>query len=264
MPNFDFKFDENDIPGSLAKLMRYLKWFNNNLDETNVKLHAWGDSYADNVDATHKFMLKFYVPDGMLKVQKLLLNFSLEPFRAYETGAASGGGATTSNGGGQTTSSGGGTTTTSSTWTSRTYNCSNNLPTLKDTGETDGHTHSYTDENVGVHDHEIPSHDHTISIGDHTHTVSDHTHTVGTHTHAITYGIYESTSATGVKVYVDGTLRLDNGGAGYTTDQANIDLTEWVTTSGWHYIELSSTQLGRINAAYFIECYIGTKGISGV
>lgn len=260
MPNFDFRFDENDIQGSLAKLMRYMKWFNANLDETNIKYLAWGDSIVDNVDATHKLKLKFYIPDGVLKVQKLALNFSVEAFRAYETGAASGGGSTA------TSAAGGDATIASKNYTTSQLAVTSGEFYGNTTAHL-GHTHDVTDEgatytttNDGAHSHEMPVHEHV-----HTHPIDlpAHSHdvTIPSHTHGITYGIYESTDAAGCKVYVDGTLRLNNGGAGYSTDQANLDLTQWVSTAGWHHIEISSTQLGRINAAYFVQVYVGNSGI---
>lgn len=317
MPNFDFAVDPNNLEGSLTELMDYLKWFNNHLDDVNLKYFAWGDSIVDNVDATHKLKLKFYVPDGVLKVNKLTLNFSVEAFRAYETGAASGGGstATSSSGGGTTatSSSGGGTLVTATTGNTYaagsqgTYKTGNelvaggtiigglsNIQTSADgshnhTIDFSGHDHEYYDDGVlqrtaigqvvsgkptssdGEHSHTLYSHnhyithEHDVSIPDHSHdvTIPSHTHSVDVpaHTHDITYGIYESTAAAGCKVYVDGTLRLDNGGAGYDADQANLDLTQWVQTAGWHYIEISSSQLGRINAAYFMQVYVGASGI---
>lgn len=253
MPNFDFTVDPNNIEGSLTKLMRYLKWFNANLDETNIKYLAWGDSIVDNVDATHKLKLKFYIPDGVLKVQKLTLNFSVEAFRAYETGAASGGGSTA------TSASGGDGTFTSSSATGLGYG-----------GSTDSaggsHPHSYSSPDIATGWTDIShTHDFSFSLSDHSHSVTmpSHAHNVSlpTHTHGITYGIYESTDAAKCTVFVDGTLRLHNSGAGYSTDQANLDLTSWVSTAGWHTIEISSTQLGRINAAYFIQIYAGNSGL---
>jgi hypothetical protein len=241
MPNFDFKFDPNNIEGSLAKLQRYLTWFTANLDETNIKHFAWGDSIVDNVDATHALKLKFYIPDGVLKVQKLTLNFSVEAFRAYETGAASGGASTVASKNYATSQ----LSVSGSDFYGNVSAELNHTHTVTDEGGT------YTSSSDGGHSHEMPVHEHV-----HVHDVD-----IPAHTHAITYGIYESTSAAGCTVYVDGVLRLNNGGAGYSTDQANLDLTPWVTTAGWHYIEISSTQLGRINAAYFIQIYAGTSGL---
>jgi hypothetical protein len=240
MPNFDFQFDQNDVSGSLAKLMRYMKWFNANLDGSNIRYFAWGDSIVDNVDSSHKLKLKFYIPDGVMKVQKLTLNFSVEAFRAYETGAASGGGSSK-------TSSYGGSGTFYTTDDA-------GMGIIQDTDEErvidlgPHHVHGITII--------LPDHSHDITIPSHAHDVD-----IPDHTHGITYGIYESTTAQGCKVYVDGVLRLSNGGTGYSTDQSNLDLTQWVSTAGWHYIEISSSQLGRINAAYFAQVYVGASGI---
>jgi len=198
------------------------------LDQDGI-IQSWGDSYADNVDATHKLKVKFYVPTETLSVKKVLLNFSLEAFRSYETGASSGGGQTSSSGGSGTYST---TDETGLGYGGYTDNASATSP----------HNHWF--------DFSLSNHSHNVTLSSHSHTVSDHTHN-------LTFGIYEGTSATGVKVYVDGTLRLDNGGAGYTTDQASLDLSSWITTTGWHYIELSSTQLGRINCAYFMQVFLG-------
>lgn len=245
MPNFDFSVDPNNIEGSLASLMDYLKWFNNHLDETNIKYLAWGDSIVDNVDATHKLKLKFYIPDGVLKVNKLTLNFSVEAFRAYETGAASGGGGTS-----------GQNQDTLVTSMALAQAGTDTQLIISTTGD---HNHTVTDEAAtytsssnGGHSHTLPNHLHLEPV---------HTHSIPVHTHGIVYGIYESTSAAGCTVYVDGVLRLNNGGVGYSTDQANLDLTQWVSTAGWHTIEISSTQLGRINAAYFMQVYVGASGI---
>jgi len=227
------------------------------LDQDGI-IQSWGDSYADNVDATHKLKIKFYIPTETLSVKKVLLNFSLEAFRAYETGAASGG---------------------SSSPTSEengdhvhlimTYNSTINdiVSVVKAAGGsvnvhaanestrwfTTGDASGGAGAEVGMESSSGSTNIYSkIASGKHTHDV-----TISAHTHDITYGIYESTSATGVKVYVDGTLRLDNGGAGYTTDQDNLDLSTWITTAGWHYIELSSTQLGRINCVYFMQVFLG-------
>ncbi|MBQ7486394.1 MAG: phage tail protein, partial [Clostridia bacterium] len=73
----------------------------------------------DNADESHPATLKFYVPDSCRKINRVLLSFTLSPFRAYSTGAAAGGSEsrTTSSGGEstQTSSAGGASTETSST-----------------------------------------------------------------------------------------------------------------------------------------------------
>lgn len=167
---------------------------------------------ADNVDATHPLKLKFYIDDGVISVNKVKLAFSLEKFRAYETGAAAGGAQV-------------------------------NLELeYYELFTRDTYLYYYESPTPVAHNH-----------------MMDHTHKLNlpNHTHQIIYGIYEGTVATGVKVKVDGVERLNNGGSGYSTDQNSLDLTEWITTSGWHTIELTSTQLGRINASIYIKSFVG-------
>ena len=71
---------------------------------------------SDNADASHPAVMNFYVPMACAKINQVLLSWKLENFRAYETGAAAGGGdvRTTQEGGGSTqTSEAGGATTVS-------------------------------------------------------------------------------------------------------------------------------------------------------
>lgn len=244
---------------------------------------------ADNVDATHPLKLKFYIDDAVIRVERVKLAFSLEPFRAYSTGAASGGGSTvtSASGGGSTVTSASGGGATNYFGTAGGINTGNLLPDYKsfiyNDGEhshtspthrhevfdtdtwSDGSVHSASDtttytavtiDSEGNHFHLI--YDFYLVIDDHVHQVviPSHTHQVSTpnHTHPIEYGIFEGATATGVTIKVDGVLR-DN--SGYTTDQGNIDLSQWVTTPGWHTLELSSSGLGRINASLYIKSFVG-------
>ena len=82
--------------------------------------------FADNADPTHPAKMRVFVPEGLVRINKMLLSWQVAAFRAYETGAAAGGSTerTTTSGGGttetttsggatrETTSSGGGTTET--------------------------------------------------------------------------------------------------------------------------------------------------------
>jgi hypothetical protein len=217
------------------------------LDEDGI-LQSWGDSQADNVDAGNKLRIDFYIPDEMISLKQLRLSFRLQPFRAYSTGASSGGGSTSGASSISTTASGGTSTpTTTSDDTVNLWDISGEYSPNDVMQAVDGHAHG-----IVPHSHE---HTHNITIPNHTHGM-EHTHSTPNHTHGINYGIFTSTSATGVKVFVDGIERL-GGISGYNTDQTNLDLSSWVTTSGWHYIELSSTQLGRISATYFIQTFLG-------
>jgi phage minor structural protein len=173
--------------------------------------------YNDNADDNHPAIIRFYVPQEAVKINKLDLTFETTEFRTYggttEAGGqvskttAGGGGQTTSSGGGQTTSAGGGQTTSagggqtssengehfhrlfvggvdaSATFPKRRY-----FAYLKDSDvatsvnfEADTGGDIYTYEAEGSHTH--TTEDHTHSVSDHTHSVSDHTHQVSDHTH---------------------------------------------------------------------------------
>ncbi len=48
-------------------------------------------AYADNADATHPAKIKVYIPAEMVRINKLLLQFQLEPFRAFSQATGGGG-----------------------------------------------------------------------------------------------------------------------------------------------------------------------------
>jgi hypothetical protein len=123
--------------------------------------------------------------------------------------------------------------------------------------------HDHSLEANHKHDVTIPSHTHTVTIPNHTHTVTipDHTHNVSipAHTHGMVYGIFESTPATGVKVTINGidrTVALGGGAGGFTLDVTNLNITQYMAIGNWNTIQLSSTQLGRINAVLFIQAFM--------
>ena len=73
---------------------------------------------ADNADSAHPARLRFYIPEDCVHINRVLLTWELQPFRAYARGAEAGGGTstTTLSGGGAavTSADGGGSTRTSS------------------------------------------------------------------------------------------------------------------------------------------------------
>jgi hypothetical protein len=109
------------------------------------------------------------------------------------------------------------------------------------------HTHSFT---IPGHSHGM-SHTHTFTIPGHSHGMN-HTHSIPNHTHDITYGIYENSATNNtVTIYVDGVQR-----ASTSSKDASVNLSSWITTKGWHTVELRSTVLKRISAGLFIKSYI--------
>ena len=70
--------------------------------------NLYSQQFADNADSEHPATMRVYIPHGCVRINQMLLSWQLSPFRAYETGAAAGGGTIS------TTTSGGGSTVTSS------------------------------------------------------------------------------------------------------------------------------------------------------
>lgn len=174
--------------------------------------------YNDNADPDHPVEMKFYLPEEFVKLNKLLLSFVMDKFRAYERAIGGGGSIvkSTSSGGGsqQTSSSGGGVATstesgggssqtssagggTSSTTSEKTFvqlnvitgvpenaigsdNYGNHLHEVQIPGDVFDHSHTFT---IGAHTHTvtIPAHSHNFTIPNHSHTV-----TIPAHTHDIT------------------------------------------------------------------------------
>jgi hypothetical protein len=124
------------------------------------------------------------------------------------------------------------------------------------------HSHTVT---IGNHSHTVtvPNHTHDVTIANHTHTVTvpNHSHsvTIPDHTHGIVYGIYEGTYASGVKIKINGidrTVDLGGGSSGFSFDEANLNVTAYLAIGNWNTIELSSTQMGRINAVLFMQAFM--------
>ncbi len=177
--------------------------------------------FADNADENNPARMKIYIPDTMVRINKCILNYQLDNFRAYSK-AIEGGGATTqsTNDGGastqtsssggegiQTSSSGGGGTQTSSSGggTQTTSDVQVLKPGISQdyTRSSGKHLHTIPNGTVlmvqgggtvtwgygGEHYHDLYNHGHQINIPDHHHTVHipSHTHSVNipSHTHSI-------------------------------------------------------------------------------
>ena len=196
--------------------------------------NLYAQQFADNADPTHPARMRVYVPSSCVRINKMMLSWSIENFRAYETAAAAGGGtaATTSGGGANTatSSAGGGSERTSSsagsvTLTSdpseeKTSTSAENFsqtgaampvytyvggPTETanaGTGATGGageHSHWITgtgmaSSNVGNHTHSGPSHKHDMAAHQHD---FPHTHDLGGHKHSFTIPVHSHTASIG-------------------------------------------------------------------
>ena len=176
--------------------------------------NLYSQQYADNADANHPAVMRFYVPRGCVRINSVMLSWNLSSFRAYETGAASGGGSTqtststtqetkTTTAGGSsspTSEAGGGTTVTepqhsiagvtsgpkdSTGLLSKNYTAGATDTQGNDrsnTGVGGRHSHTFSHRHYGAsHTHSLNSHTH--SIGSHTHTVENHRHSLNSHSH---------------------------------------------------------------------------------
>lgn len=235
--------------------------------------------FADNCDAEHPAILRLYIPEETVKINKMRLSYKTENYRGYTKGNESGGAITvTSESGGastQTSSSGGGTSksTASGGATTQTsdYYCGDENFCAAFTGESDGgpnHVHVLPNQLLThVHEVVIPSHKHSFSTPDHTHTVRipSHKHEVNipSHTHDPIFGIFEGDKARSVTVEVDGN-KIPN----LSTDEKDVDLTDYLSkdASGkikrgeWHEIKITPSGNARIVANVFHQFFIQSRG----
>lgn len=236
--------------------------------------NLFAQSWCDNADPTHPATFRFYVPQGLRRINELRLSWRLENFRAYSTGAASGGGGTrTSSSGGAVvataTAQGAYTLTTETEGVTGTHlsgGAVGNMVTQAADGSVGSHTHSLYDHyhevrvsfTIPALQVDVPSHDHSVSIPDHQHTVG-----LPTHTHDIVYGIYEGSRAQNVTIKVDGTTVPSSA-----LQHSECDVTAWMSADQdgriqrgqWHVIELIPDALTRIEANLYAQCFIQSLG----
>lgn len=252
------------------------------------------NDYQDNCDNTHPATIEFYLPSETVIVNKCLLTYKTDKFRAYETGAAAGGSSTaTSSSGGSSTatsSSGGGATPTSSSGGGATTDELDTMDSGLTTAEMayGGSTvvMGVLVDNNGVllqkhlhqadiqHSHDIPAHTHTVSVPTHTHDVAvpAHTHDVviPAHTHAMIYGIYEfGFLPPSLVIKVDGTVIPITALTGSDIDIVPyLSMTDGKPTRGaFHKVEIypdvsvdNPGGLARITAAIVKQVFIQSRG----
>lgn len=187
--------------------------------------NSWVQDISENASSSDGVVMDFFFSDEVWAVDKVLLSIKFEAFRAYSTGAASGGGSTSGSGGGQTSGAGGGA----------------------NTGGASVYTTSGASDSTTAHTHTM-GHQHSVSA--HTHSVAAHTHSVPDHTHGITYGIYKGSTPTSVTVIVDGTTVWTGQAAFINRDIAPYfsKTNGKITRNVFHTVELRPNTLGRISA----------------
>ncbi|MFS0647078.1 hypothetical protein [Siminovitchia sp. 179-K 8D1 HS] len=214
--------------------------------------------------------------------------------------SSSGGGVakSTASGGGssQTSSSGGGATESTSSKTFAALHLMTGVPELTGSGmeyhvhevalsgnhfnhshtvNIPSHTHSVS---IPSHTHsfDIPNHSHTVNIPNHTHEIDipshshqidipDHQHNISIpdHTHGIDYGIFKiSRMPTKVTIKVDGKAIPHTATSGDSLDlipYLALD-SEKRVQRGWHTVEITPNDLGRIHAQLMVQFFMQSRG----
>lgn len=288
---------KQDISGSISDLMERAR-INDTYAQGATNLMQM--AFVDNADPKYPAKFKFYIPNEMARINKLILNYTLEPFRAYSKATKGGGKVsdTTSSGGGDWTSteSGGGDWTSTDSgggdWTSTDSGGGGYTTSGVDRyiGGGKGHNHGVQNGAVmrdgqgkymgtfwesGDHEHRIdlpnhshqvriPSHSHQVRIPSHSHSVRIESHkhqfTIPDHTHDIEYGMYQGSSARSA------TLRVDGIYVGNTNTEVDIipylskDKGGRIQRGTWHTVEIVPDGLTRVNASLFIQLFTTSRG----
>lgn len=130
---------------------------------TNIFAQSW----ADNADADHPATFRFYVPQGLRRINEMRLSWRLENFRAYSTGAASGGGGT------RTSSSGGAVVATATAQGA--YTLTTEQEIVSGRHLSGGVVGNLVTQSEGAHSHTVDSHYHNGPR--HQHAISSETAT---------------------------------------------------------------------------------------
>nr|WP_315022877.1 phage tail protein [uncultured Aminipila sp.] len=239
--------------------------------------------FNDNADPEHPAVMKIYIPDTMVRINKCILNFQLEAFRAYSK-AVGGGGAST-----ESTSSGGGSTPTSSEG-GAVVNTSGGGHWFWENGYTSGFNATYDagEHNHGIrngtglktadgntvyfyesgdHGHTISgNHDHKVEIPSHTHQteIPSHKHTVAfaDHTHDLEFGIYQGSTANSVTIKVDGNQlpAVEEGQDVNIVPYMSVDSSGKINRNTWHTIEIIPDRMTRVTANIFLQIFTQSRG----
>lgn len=238
----------------------------------------YADSGVDAADAAHPVEVRFYIPDEMRRINRILLSISLERFRATSRGASAGGyeARSTRSGGSSTSTSaegGGATVSTAAKAVTSDFvvyapsdgNGDYSYFTDYADGSAGSHRHKYQHYHRGLATVNIPAMPMTISSHSHKVTIPSHEHDfeVPAHEHGITYGIYDGPRAEQFALTVD-SAEVD----GITQDTDELDITRYlsVDTDGrirrgtWHRVIITPDALTRIRWNLFVQMSIAARG----
>ncbi len=238
--------------------------------------------FADNADPDNPAVMRLYIPDTLVRINKCILNYRLEPFRAYSKAVAGGGGTVT------TTESGGSDTITAKAGSEFMQVSISAQGTDSQTGvkmyteSQSNHNHGIppgtglmtVDEGVewwspsGGHQHQLPDHVHEVSVwgGEHEHPISikPHRHDLrlSSHSHELEFGIYQGDTADSVTIKVDGQpiTSPEVGEDIDIIDYLSVDSAGKVQRNTWHEVEITPGSMTRIVANIFMQIFTQSRG----
>jgi phage minor structural protein len=217
------------------------------------------NDYQDNCDSTHPAIIKFYLPEETVRVNKCLLSYETDYFRAYER-ATKGGGATT-----ETTDSGG----------SHRHKMFEKVANYDEPSspyvglygakfDANGQTTAF----VEIYDEHLDDDLYTNdSAGTHNHDIE-----IPNHTHTIDYGIYEfNYLPTQLTIKVDGnTVSTVSSLSGSDIDiipYLSKDASGKINRGTFHTVEITPNTtannpegLARINASVIKQIFVQSRG----
>ncbi|WP_379135958.1 phage tail protein [Paenibacillus sp. sgz500958] len=249
--------------------------------------------FADNCDPDHPAILKFYVPEETVRINKVRLSFETESFRAYSKAIESAPATSSGPSSTQTTSTEPAripttsvdeskvlSSTTSDEWMQfaieipdavsaaddHNHGIPNGTTLMVQGGGTvtfiasGGHVHALTSD----HRHliTIPGHFHNVQIPAHNHEMP-HTHQIPAHSHEIEYGIYEGPSPNTLIIKVDGHTIPNNAISGTDVDiipYLSKDDSGRVQRGTWHTIQITPDSLGRVVANVVTQLFVQSRG----
>jgi len=207
---------------------------------------------ADNADAEHPLVMRYYIPSEAKHINKVILSWQVENFRAYSKGSSAGGGTAMS-------TEYGGSTTVAEWVEGYSYEVDTAaalVTTSAASGEGADHTHT------AYHHHAVPI---SVTIPQIDIEIPNHYHgiTIPSHSHGISYGIYEGTQAKSVTIKVDDvelpaellTGREVDVAAYLSTDDAGK-----IQRGTWHTIEIVPDGLTRIVGNLYMQIFIQHRG----
>lgn len=228
------------------------------------------NDYQDNCDNAHPAVIKFYIPNECVAINKLLLTYETDKFRAYETGAANSAIITSSEEGYHDHQ----VQSTGETFNTESAGAHSHTDVMM---PSDNHTHNGEVTAGGSHSHTVladtePSHTHSFTqfIADYTVAGGTHSHTIPEHTHDINYGIYEfDYLPDSVIIKVDGITIPQTELTGN-----DINIVPYLSSSNgkvnrgsFHTVEIypgvtaeNPSGLARINAAVIKQIFIQSRG----